>query len=112
MPATASARLPSVIGLVITVRPGAPALETTLADLGSRPELRVAPARGAWIAVTADTDDPRELHRWLEARPGVAAVDVVFVELPPDAGASPPRETQRHTEDDFATPRFTQMPAS
>ncbi len=72
---------PVSVGLVITLSstPGAGlAVRRALATL---PDFELGAFSAHWIAAAATTADPRALHRHLENLPGVAHVDVVFVEM-------------------------------
>jgi hypothetical protein len=81
-----SAVSPVVLGLVLALPPEGPEREQVLAALAARPELRLGAPQGHLLPFTTEAADPMELHRWLEALPGVAAVDVAFVEVADSAG--------------------------
>ena len=71
----------TIVGLVITLKARASESEAVVRTLAAHPELALGDTDSFWIAAAATTPDPRRLHRELEALPGVAQVDVVFVEL-------------------------------
>ena len=72
---------PIAVGLVITLRRPAQESASVLSILRQREDLTLGDVAGFWISVACCTTDPRQLHRDLEALPGVAQVDVIFVEM-------------------------------
>ncbi len=80
---------PVVLGLVLSLPATGPQRASALAALAAHPDLRPGEPRGHLLPLTAETVDPMALHRWLEALPGVLAVDVAFVEVDPPAPPSP-----------------------
>lgn len=88
-----SAANPVVLGLVLALPAAGPRRESCLAAIAARPDLRPGEPRGHLLPLTAETDDPLALHRWLEALPGVLAVDVAFVEVDQPATLSPSSES-------------------
>lgn len=76
---------PVIIGLVLTLPSAAADQAPVLAALAARPDLRLGEAQAHLIPLTAETTDPRALHRELENLPGVRAVDVAFVEVTADS---------------------------
>lgn len=73
--------VPVVISLVLRLHEeGA---EAVVAKLRSRSEIEVGQLRDVWLPVVAETPEPQKLHAWLESLPGVAFVDVTFVEVVP-----------------------------
>jgi len=94
----------TITGLVLTLDASTCDVTALLGELRRHDSLCVGQPEGPWLPVTAETDDPRALHRWLESLPGVRAVDVVFVEVvgdenfgsefavPPSGGTAAPPE--------------------
>lgn len=78
---------PVVVSLVIRMHDELQSQEGVYAALRSRPEIEVGEAFGSWLPVVVETGSPRELHAWLEELPGVAFVDVIFVEVVADLAA-------------------------
>ncbi|MFT3867044.1 MAG: hypothetical protein QM715_00975 [Nibricoccus sp.] len=78
---------PVVVSLVIRMRDELQLQEEVYEALRSRPEIEVGEAFGPWLPVVVETGSPREVHAWLETLPGVAFVDVTFVEVVPEAAA-------------------------
>jgi hypothetical protein len=74
---------PVVLGLVLSLPPPGPIRESLLASLAAQPALRLGAPQEHLLPLTAEAADPMELHRWLEALPGIGAVDVAFVEVSP-----------------------------
>lgn len=74
---------PVVLGLVLSLPPAGPVRDTLFAALNARPNLRCGQPQGHLLPLTAEAEDAMELHRWLEALPGIGAVDVAFVEVAP-----------------------------
>jgi len=74
---------PVVLGLVLALPAPGPRRDAALAAIAARPGLRPGELQGHLLPLTAETDDPMALHRWLEALPGTPAVDVAFVEIEP-----------------------------
>ncbi len=79
---------PVIIGLVLTLPFAAAERAPVLAALATRTDLRLGEPSAPLLPLTAETTDPRALHRELEAFPGVRAVDVAFVEVTADHPAS------------------------
>lgn len=75
---------PVIIGLVLTLPFAAADRAPVLAALAARSDLRLGEPSAHLLPITAETTDPRALHRELEAFPGVRAVDVAFVEVTAD----------------------------
>jgi hypothetical protein len=92
---------PHVIGVVLTVSDSLSAAQVAvlLAALRACPGLRLGEPRGPYLPVSAETSDPRALHCWLEALPGVRAVDVTFVEIADSDGATTPDVAPRRDPD-------------
>jgi hypothetical protein len=78
-----SAVKPVVLGLVLALPPPGSVRDSLLATLTAHPDLRIGAPQGHLLPLTAEATDPMELHRWLEALPGIGAVDVAFVEVAP-----------------------------
>lgn len=85
----------SVLGLALTFDPASPALVDTLARLRTRPGLTLETPQMPFVAAALESADPRTDHAWLEALPGVVAVDVAFVEVLPEAPFDPNRPARR-----------------
>ncbi|MBK8476143.1 MAG: hypothetical protein IPL39_07450 [Opitutaceae bacterium] len=83
MPPPVTTPEPVVISLVLRLREEDALRTTTLATLRAQVGLELGAIRDSWIPLVAETPDPRELHRWLESLPGLASVDVAFVEVVP-----------------------------
>jgi hypothetical protein len=84
---------PVVLGLVLALPAAGPLRASALAAIAARSDLRPGEPRGHLLPLTAETDDPLALHRWLEALPGILAVDVAFVEVDQPATPSPSSES-------------------
>lgn len=80
---------PVVLGLVLALPAEAAPRDALLGRLQARPGLRLGSPQGHLLPLTAEAADPMELHRWLEALPGMGAVDVAFVEVTPDDTPAP-----------------------
>ncbi len=78
---------PVVISLVLRLREEEALRTATLAALRAHIGLELGAVCESWVPLVAETPDPRELHRWLESLPGVASVDVAFVEVVPQPDA-------------------------
>ncbi|MBK8477212.1 MAG: hypothetical protein IPL39_13225 [Opitutaceae bacterium] len=78
---------PVVISLVLRLHEEDALPTATLAALRAHPSLEIGTVCDSWVPLVAETPDPRELHRWLESLPGVASVDVAFVEVVPQPDA-------------------------
>lgn len=77
-------------GLVITLDESAQSAERTLASLRREPRLALGDRRGLLLPAalaSAAADEAEDFVRALEHRPGIARVDVVFVELSGAHGA-------------------------
>jgi len=79
-----SAPAPVVVSLVVRMHDEQQLQEGVYTALRTRPEIEVGEAFGSWLPVVVETGSPRDLHAWLEALPGVAFVDVIFVEVVAD----------------------------
>ena len=55
-----------------------------LSALNNHRGIQPGELRDCWLPVVAETDQPMELHAWLESLPGVMFVDVTFVEVVSD----------------------------
>lgn len=73
----------AVIGLVLTFSDDAGTRAATLECLRAMPHLRLGSLQGAWLPLSAETEDPEALHERLSLLPGVLSVDVTFVEVIP-----------------------------
>lgn len=72
---------PVAVGLVITLREASCLSASFVEALCARHDLTRGRCERHWFAAAALTDNPRGLHRALEAYPEVLQVDVVFVQL-------------------------------
>lgn len=108
MPAPCSSPSPSVLGLVLTLDPASSGLTDTLRTLRTRRGLMMEEPHLPFAAVALESTDPRGDHAWLEALPGVTAVDVVFVEIAAEtaggSSGSRPRRRSRDPLDDAPQP--------
>jgi hypothetical protein len=85
MPLTSNAPAPVVISLVLRLRESEADCAAVFTALLTRPEIELGAMREGWLPLVAETADPRELHAWLESLPGIAQVDVTFVEIVPES---------------------------
>lgn len=82
-----TAPAPVVVSLVIRMHDELRLQEGVYVALRTRREIEVGEAFGPWLPVVVETGSPRELHAWLESLPGVAFVDVIFVEVVAEVAA-------------------------
>ncbi len=88
MPPIETVPVPVVISLVLRLGDDAIAFDGVLSALRGRGDVEVGVRRDCWLPVVAETNQPMELHAWLESLPGVMFVDVTFVEVAGDTDAS------------------------
>jgi hypothetical protein len=81
---------PVTVGLVITLRQPVSASKQFIVSLAARYDLSVGRSESHWFGAAACTEDPRALHRALEAEPEISQVDVVFVQLTESPSVSTP----------------------
>lgn len=76
-------------GVVLTLRSPAHAAPL-LAAIKAHPDLTPGDLQGAYLPVAIEAPELRRAHRWLEARPEVVQVEVVFVSMPESVSAPTP----------------------
>lgn len=85
-----------VNGLLLTLTDDERMAQEALLEMDRREGVELGDRAGRWQPVVAEstgTRDSHEIHEWLEALPGVLAVDVVFssVSPPPAPGKAAAR---------------------
>ncbi len=87
MPPTAPTPSPAVVSLVLHLRDDVLLRRAALSALRAHPAVELGPVSGPLLPLVAEVPAPMEFHRWIESLPGVAFVDVAFVELVSDPAA-------------------------
>ncbi len=72
---------PAVVSLVLHLRDDVLLRQSALAALRAHPAVELGALSGALLPLVAEVPVPMEFHRWIESLPGVAYVDVAFVEV-------------------------------
>lgn len=80
---------PVMISLVLRLSDDGLARQAVLGALMARGGLEIGELRDCWLPLVAETNQPMELHAWLESLPGVMFVDVTFVEVVADEAVKP-----------------------